>query len=177
MPQLKGENKNEPEEDEETEAVEELEKEGVYRDVQDENAAAGNIHRDEFREYWCKILKPDSYVQKIISEGYKLPFEGGVMPGRYEEPNNKSALQEMEYVREAVKDMMKKKLVTKLEKKPHCVNPLTVSLRDMAPGQMKKRLCLDLSRWINKFIKKESTKLTGLEKSCDTLLQLSLIHI
>ena len=157
-------------EDEETAALEELEEEGVYRDVQDEVAAAGNIHKAEFREYWRKVLKPDGYVQKIISEGYRLPFTGGITPDEYEEPNNKSALQEMDYVREAVRDMVKKRSVTKLNKKPHCVNPLTVSLREIVPGNIKKRLCLDLSRWVNKFIKKESTKLTGLEKSCEMLL-------
>ena len=63
------------------------------------------------------------------------------------------------------------KIHQKLDKKPHCVNPLTVSIRELAEERKKKRLSLDLSRWVNKFVKKEATKLTGLEKSCDLLLK------
>ena len=77
----------------------------------------------------------------------------------------------MEYVREEVKDMLVKKSITELSYKSHCVNPLTVSIREMAEGAKKKRLCLDLSRWVNKHIKKESTKLVRLEKSCEILIK------
>ena len=79
----------------------------------------------------------------------------------------------------------KDKGVTRISKtKPHCVSPLTVSLRDMEE-ETKKRLCLDLSRHINKLIRKEQVKLSSLDKALEILLpgdtqavyDLSLIHI
>ena len=101
-------------------------------------------------------MKPDKYVQNIIEQGYKLPFFDSKEPCPYEEPNNKSAITEMDYVRHEIRDMLRKRSIKKLDKKPHCVNPLTVSIRELAEGKSKKRLCLDLSRWVNKFIKKRS---------------------
>lgn len=156
--------------DADKEAIEQLdEEEGQYRDIKGE--VAGNIHKSDYRKFWWDVLKPDNYVRKIIESGYRLLFENEE-PGRYEEPNNKSAITEMSYVREEVKEMLRKKSVTEVFHKPYCVNPLTVSIRDMGVGKKKKRrLCLDLSRWVNKHIRKESTKLTGLEKSCGILLQ------
>ena len=121
-------------EDEDT-AVEQLDTEGVYRDVQAKETAAANIHRPEFRKYWLEVLNPDKYVKAIIEERYKLPFEGDKMPGKYEEPNNKSAQQDMPYVRKAVEEMIRKRSVKKLKEKPHCVNPLIVSTRELSVNE------------------------------------------
>ena len=52
----------------------------------------------------------------------------------------------------------------KLQIKPLGVNPLSVSSR-LVEGALKKRLCIDLSRHINKFLLQEAMTMTTLEKS------------
>ena len=55
--------------------------------------------------------------------------------------------------------------------KPVCVNPLTVSAREIAPDSRKLRLCWDGSRYINPRLKKLSVKLTHFTKAADLLYQ------
>ena len=52
--------------------------------------------------------------KKILKEGLRLDFIDGILPEAYEERNNKSARQE--------------------STKPTCVNPLTVSAREISPN-------------------------------------------
>ena len=37
-----------------------------------------NIHKPQYREFWCETLKPSRYVLDIIKFGYKLPFSSAV---------------------------------------------------------------------------------------------------
>ena len=52
-----------------------------------------------------------------------------------------------------------------MSKRPHCCSSLTVACRILASGNKKKRLCLDLSRKVNKHLKTEGVKLATLQKS------------
>ena len=151
------------EESEDTESAE-------YRDIPGEVAA--NIHKKEFDDFWSQKLKPDLWTARVRAEGYKLSFIDGKWPEEYQEPNNKSALDNADFAWEQLMDWNRKGVVDIVEKKPHCVSPLTVSLRTLTPEDIKKRLCLDLSRHINKLIKKETVKLASLDKALEILLPL-----
>ena len=90
---------------------------------------------------------------QVLKEGYKLPFLSE--PDWYPEPNNKSAKEEPQFLREEVYKLRDKGVVSKVEKRPHCCSPLTVASRLLVSGKKKKRLCLDLSRKVNKHLKRE----------------------
>ena len=50
------------------------------------------------------------------------------------------------------------------------MSPLTVSVRQITVEEVKKRLCLDLSRWINLALLKEAVTLPSLDKALKSLL-------
>ena len=57
---------------------------------------AGNIHRQEYREFWEETLQEEKFILDILKHGYKLPFKEGVTPLKYKEKNNKSAIEHAE---------------------------------------------------------------------------------
>ena len=128
---------------------------------------AGNIHKDKYREFWLKNLKPDAWTVRVLKEGYKLPFL--TEPEAYVEPNNKSAKDNSLYLKEEVEILRSRGVVKKVTQRPHCCSPLTVACRKLASGKVKKRLCLDLSRKVNKHLKREGVKLATLQKSFQLL--------
>ena len=128
----------------------------------DNKKVAGNIARQEFRDFWLHELKADIWTVNILEEGYRLPFREE--PGQYQERNNKSARQEKPYLIESVASLRERGVVKKLRCRPWCTNPLTVSSR-LVEGKVKKRLCIDLSRHVNLLLKLESMTMTTLDKS------------
>ena len=83
-----------------------------------------------------------------MENGYVIPFES--LPPIYEEPNNQSAVQDPVFVNKALKDLHELGIIAFTDVKPHCVSPLTVSLKTGRDGLIKKRLCWDGSRCVNK---------------------------
>ena len=128
----------------------------------DKGKVAGNISRQEFRSFWVNELKADVWTMNVIQEGYKLPFTSS--PGKYQERNNKSARQEKPYLISSVASLCDRGVVKKLQCRPWCTNPLTVSSR-LVEGKIKKRLCIDLSRHVNLFLKLEAMAMNTLDKS------------
>ena len=102
-----------------------------------------------------------------INEVYILPFS--LLPSPYKERNNKSAGLEGPYVIESVASLWSCGVVKKLHCKPHCVNPLTEAAR-MLEGQVKKRLCTNLSRHVNLLLKQEAMTMITLEKSLELIM-------
>ena len=85
-----------------------------------------------------------SFVLGVIREGFRLNL--CEEPGMYEEKNNRSFEQHKEFAVEAIKKLVKLKIVLEVSRKEvDCINPLTVAVN--AKG--KKRLCIDLSRNVN----------------------------
>lgn len=69
---------------------------------------AGNIHRREFDKFWREELKPDIWTARVRQEGYKLSFKDGCRLKSYEGKNNKSALDDMEFTWQQLKDWQRK---------------------------------------------------------------------
>ena len=82
---------------------------------------SGNIHCPEYDAFWNDNLNPDSWVRSVRKDGYKLPFRE--FPSHYEEKNNKTARDDLSYVRDAIGKLLAKVSVKKLHCKPTCVNP------------------------------------------------------
>ena len=86
------------------------------------------------------------FIMGVIKDGFKLNMKE--MPGSYSEKNNKSFDKEQEFAVEAIEKLVKMKVLKEVSKEEvSCVNPLTVAINDRG----KKRLCIDLSRYVNEF--------------------------
>jgi hypothetical protein len=71
---------------------------------------------------------------------------------RYRERNNQSARNKMDFVRKEVARLVEGGQVIKVDSPPTCVNPLSVAFKVNGDGSIKKRLVIDLSCWVNKFV-------------------------
>ena len=81
---------------------------------------------------------------EIISQGYKIPFFEIPQPSSFK--NNKSALDNSEFVSSSIQELIRTKRVVEVPFIPKVVSPLSVS-----SNKGKKRLILDL-RHVNKHV-------------------------
>lgn len=106
----------------------------------------GGIHAPQVRDFWKNTLKANSWVMDLIDYGYTLPL--------IEKPtssflkNNLSARKNMGFVREEIMKLEASGVVVFTSTKPTIVSPLTVASNSSG----KLRLCLDVSRSVNKFL-------------------------
>ena len=91
-----------------------------------------------------------TYVLDNISSAYKIPFIERTPFAKFE--NNKSALDNSEFVNEALAGLVETGCVLEVPFLPKVISPLSVSTKNN-----KKRLILDL-RYVNKLIRKERMK-------------------
>ena len=88
------------------------------------------------------------FAISVIKDGFKLNM--AEMPGDYEERNNKSFREHEAFAVEEVEKMVKSKILREVSREEvKCVNPLTVAVNSNG----KKRLCIDLSRYVNSYTK------------------------
>lgn len=114
---------------------------------------AGKIH--EKVEFWKEVLDPSDYVLNIIENGYGLPFVNE--PPAFFAKNNKSSLENNDFVEHAITDLLEKGCVREIKQPAFCSNPLTV-----AESHGKLRLVLDL-RHVNKYLQEYKFKYENLE--------------
>ena len=125
----------------------------------------GSIHSKEVRDFWRKDLKANKWVMNTLEQGYVIPFD--TPPPVYEEPNNATTLRDLEFAYQAILDLKESGVIEFTNKKPHCVSPLSVSYKIGRDGSVKKRLCLDGSRCINKCIKEQKVTLAHLQRALE----------
>ena len=101
-------------------------------------------------QFWKDIGAPDDIIA-TISVGYRIPFASTPGPAKFK--NNKSAINNSEFVQEAINDLVSKQLIVECVQIPDIVNPLSVSVQSSG----KKRLILDL-RYINHHVWKQKIK-------------------
>jgi hypothetical protein len=114
--------------------------------------AVGSVHNN--LEFWTETFEYDSYVMNILKNGYRIPVEmtAAQRATVYREQNNQSAQSEMDFVRAEVKRLVEDDQVVQVYCPPVCINPLSVAFKVNADGTIKKRLVIDLSRWVNTLI-------------------------
>ena len=103
-------------------------------------------------DYWENVLKAPHSVLNVIKNGFPIDFL--VEPPQYDFKNNKSALNEQNFVNEAIDELVKFGLIEEWVEKPHVVSPLSVAKN--SEGKM--RLILDLSI-VNEYVRYEKIKL------------------
>jgi hypothetical protein len=114
----------------------------------------GKIH--ERVGFWVEHFCPDAYVRGILDPGFKVPVDWEKIPEAYEEADNKSARTNYDFVRQEVARLLGSGQVVEWDTKPRCCNPLTVAVKRMDNGELKKRLVLDLLRCVNLAVKDDS---------------------
>jgi hypothetical protein len=105
-------------------------------------------------EFWKETFENDPYVMKIIQEGYQISVKmtSAERSTRYRECINQSTRNKMDFVRKEVARLVEGSQVIKVDSPPTCVNPLSGAFKVNGDGSIKKRLVIDLSRWVNKFV-------------------------
>ena len=97
--------------------------------------------------FWETELNAPREVLKIIAEGYEIEFVEP--PPRMHFKNNRSALENSDFVEGAIDELLRYNLIQEYSEPPFVISPLSV-----AENNGKKRLILDLSK-LNDFIKQE----------------------
>jgi hypothetical protein len=133
--------------------------------------AVGTIH--ESRGFWKETFEKDVYVLGILKNGYKIPVR--MTPKQrltiYREKNNKSARTEMDFVRTEVARLVAAGQVVEVAKVTKVTNPLSVAFKVNPDGSIKKRLVIDLSRWVNNFVKPDVYRMSRFQDALDQLDQ------
>ncbi len=104
----------------------------------------------------------------MLKYGYSLPF--AVAPGSYEERNNATVRRSPSVVAGLVAELQAQGVIQYVSHKPTCVNPLGLVTK-VVSGEVKHRLVLDVSRWVNTFIDPAKVKLAHLEKALEITQQ------
>ena len=100
--------------------------------------------------FWEKI-GANSFVLDTLRNGYVIPFIES--PNSMHKSNNRSAVQNSDFVTSAIDDLVSSGCAVQVPFKPFIVNPLSVAIQKSG----KKRLILDLSI-LNLSVKKEKIK-------------------
>jgi hypothetical protein len=125
----------------------------------------GKIH--ERVGFWVEHFCLDVYVPGILDHGFMVPVDWKKIEA-YEEADNKSARTNYNFVREEVARLLEFGLVVEWDIKPRCCNPLTVALKRLDNGELKKRLVLDLSCCVNLAVKDDRYRMTTLQDDIDS---------
>ena len=123
-----------------------------------------SIHSDQSIKFYKEELKADTWVMDILKSKYRIPFTK--YPSRYYEPNNLSALKNMDFLWTKMCEWENKGFCYRVSQKPYCCNPMTVSDKlDIRTGKVKKRPCMDFSRHVNTFIPDQPVRLSNLDEA------------
>ena len=102
--------------------------------------------------FWEQVLEAPPQIIECIREGYKLPLLS--LPEPFTRSNHKSALQNKEFVNQAISDLINNRCVVRIENTPPPIcSPLSVVVNNSG----KKRLVIDL-RHLNQYLLKDSFK-------------------
>ena len=71
------------------------------------------------------MLETNTVVISVIRDGYKIPFT--YTPKKAYFKNNKSSLQEYEFVTKTLKELLQNNLIEETKSIPYVVNPLSVA--------------------------------------------------
>ena len=113
-------------------------------------------------KFW-ESIGASQFILGVIKEGYKIPFYCTPTPVYLQ--NNKSALQNSDFVRSAITELLNVGSVVECIVPLVVINPLSVSIQPNG----KKRLILDL-RHVNFFVKKSKIKFEGAKSFLQCLL-------
>ena len=108
-----------------------------------------DIHADQSIKFGLTYLEYDKWTMEVLTKGLKIDLKRKAV--RYEERNNRSAVQNMEVLQQKVDTWEKEGKVHKVDHKPFIVSPmLVVEKFDWSSGKIKYRPVIDHSRYVNR---------------------------
>ena len=109
-------------------------------------------------------MKADPWTVSVLKQGLIIPFSN--TPPVYQERNNKSALDNMDKLKQIIREWELEGKCVQVKDKPKCVNPLTMVIQsNPVTGEVKYRPVIDMSRNVNKYMIVPHTKLQDLNTS------------
>ena len=75
--------------------------------------------------YWRNTLSASQFVQSIVDEGYKIPFQP--TPNSCSLTNNKSARDHPPFISETICKLLEGRYIEDQTEAPYCVNPMSVA--------------------------------------------------
>ena len=120
----------------------------------------GHIHEMQFRDFWKKELCPPAFILDAIENGYKIPLTGIPPAARFRHNRSARIKENKEFLDNDIRMLERSKAIRRVKRRPKICNPLQVS----HPEGRRKRLIMDASRGINKYVKERKVKLDHLQK-------------
>ena len=102
-------------------------------------------------KFWEEVLQAPDYIVDVIKSGYVMPFSS--LPTKFCKWNQNSALVNVEFVDQAINELLADGRVREVDEQPWVCSPLSV----VESSTGKKRLVLNL-RHVNKFLQKQRFK-------------------
>jgi len=126
--------------------------------------AVAGIHSEEAQAFWRDVLGAPPYILAWLRGGYPLTFPKGPPPPS-QLPNNASAVapHNRAFVSEALAQLLAAGAISRVEEgadRPYLVLPLQVAVQSSG----KKRIIVDASRQLNRFLQDGKVKLDHLCK-------------
>ena len=113
-------------------------------------------------DFLLTVIGAGSWHKNLLAHGLTFRWKN-LPPPPYREPNNRSALDNMDRLRAQVAEWETGGYVERLTAQPYCCNPLTVAIQVNSVTQIVKyRPCIDLSRHVNLYIAGSHMKLDDL---------------
>jgi hypothetical protein len=110
-----------------------------------------SIHAAEAIRFAEEVIGMPQNLLTIMRDGYQPEFLADVPP--YREQNNRSALDNLDFLRPKVAEWLEAGFVEELSEPAYCTSPLSVALKyDPYADKVKMRPVLDLSRHVNLFV-------------------------
>jgi len=78
--------------------------------------------------FWENELETSPFVMGMIKNGYSLPLATKIPP--FYAKNNASSLQQAEFGKKSIFELLKQECIEELPCMPYCCNPLTVAERE-----------------------------------------------
>jgi hypothetical protein len=127
-----------------------------------------SIHSEAAVSFMTTEVQTKSWATEILKNGYMPDFVS--LPTPYAEPNNKSACEHIDVVREKLSEWVREGFVEQLSEPAHCSNPLGVAVKyDANTDKLKFRPVLDLSRHVNHFVASRTVQLDDLSQVADLI--------
>lgn len=121
----------------------------------------GSLHTPDAYNFYKSINAGDR-ILSIVRDGLKLPWESPLPNFWYK--NNNSAVKDMDFLKPKIEEWQKGGYIEKVDLRPDHISPLSVDIRTLHDGTIKKRVCFDAT-FVNSRLIKEKTKLPTLKLS------------
>ena len=109
----------------------------------------GHIHGMEFRDFWRHELAPPAFILDAVENGYKIPLMQNPPPARFRHNKSARIKENKKFLDEDIRSLERSKAIRKVKRRPKICNPLQVS----HPEGRRKRLIMDTSRGLNKYVR------------------------